>query len=396
MKHQKLFLAGLLASVTLLSLVPNESAEQIAVSTQTDVVLYDGGTTLPEDEVSTFDEDSLMASVLGSKSKTKKTSEKIDTKTEEKSTKVEVKEDCSYEAASENLTPEYKAQLISIRKKFRYNLGEEFKVKVYVKNAGNTPWFSTKSTCIGAKVSLGTTRDNDRMSHFYAPDIKKDDNGWISANRVALDSNQLRVNPGEIASFTFWARADKDASVYREYFTPVITGVKWLNEAEAKIDVYSGTTSETAFELQKKLIYAYKSMRVGDMQIDGTRTVEVDLSEQKMTLKIDDYILREFTISSGAKATPTPTGSFPIMLKNEVRIGAKYPHYVMPRFQLLTPQGAGLHALPSLSNDNGTFWTEAKSHLGIPVSHGCVRMGPEDADFTFAFTEVGDVVTIHY
>jgi len=84
------------------------------------------------------------------------------------------------------------------------------------------------------------------------------------------------------------------------------------------------------------------------------------------------------------------------MEKNEVRVGAAAPHYVMPYFQRLTAGGVGLHALPSLSNDNGTFWTEAKEHIGTPVSHGCVRMLPEDAKIAFEFTDIGDSVEVHW
>ena len=86
----------------------------------------------------------------------------------------------------------------------------------------------------------------------------------------------------------------------------------------------------------------------------------------------------------------------PIFLKNEVRVGHAAPHYIMPRFQMFTYQGAGLHALPSLSTDGGVFWTEALDHIGQPMSHGCVRMLPDDADFTFDFTEIGDEIEIHY
>lgn len=413
MNNYKLFLGAMLLSFSLLSLVPNESAEQIAANLKTEVILYDGGTTLPDGEKSVlesvlqFDSSFLKASVLNSASANTSTSATtaITSATPASSTKSKssekvesaiptLEQSCAYDITTKDQTPQFDAQVISVRKKFRYNVNEEFRVKVFVKNAGNTPWFASSSPCTGPKVNLGTAREKDRISHFYSPDIKKDDNNWAAANRISMD--QMRVDPGQVASFTFWAKADKNPSVYREYFEPYVENVKWLDNAEVKVDIYSGTTSETAQELQKKLLYAYRSMLVNDMDIEGERAVEVDLSEQKMLLKINDNIVREFTISSGASATPTPVGTFSIMLKNDVRIGAKPPHYVMPKFQMITPQGAGLHALPSLENDNGVFWTEAKDHLGRPVSHGCVRMAPEDADFTFVFTEVGDKVVVHY
>ena len=291
---------------------------------------------------------------------------------------------------------EYKAQLITVRKEFRYEESEEFRVKVYVKNDGNMPWFSPDSKCPGVRVYLGTTRDDGRESMFLDPSIEKPDNSAISKTTVRMDVGQMRVDAGEIVSFTFWAKADDNASVYREFFAPYIKDGDYFRDAEFKIDIYTGVTNESAPELRKKLLYVYKSMEVNDMQIDGNRSVNIDLSEQKLLLKIDDYVVREFPISSGKAGTPTPTGNFRVMLKNEVRIAHESPHYIMPKFQMFTAMGAGLHALPSLGNDGGVFWTEARNHMGRPVSHGCVRMLPEDADFAFEFTEVGDPIYIHW
>jgi|GEM_PF-622038 len=331
---------------------------------------------------------------------TKSTTTGADTKTTKKDASTDAtpekisaaEEDvCGFDGAADE-DPVYSAQVITVRKKFRYSENEEFQVKVYVKNTGNMPWFSQDSKCVGARVYLGTTRETDRTSKFYNKDLT----GWVSPSRVRMDASQMRVNPGEAVAFIFNAKADEAPSVYREFFAPVVDGVGWLTDAEVKVDIYTGTTTESAEELRKKLLYAFRSMRVNDMQVEGDRKVEVDLSDQMAYLKIDDYVVREFKVSTGKSSTPTPTGNFKILLKNEVRIGHESPHYIMPKFQMFTAMGAGLHALPSLGNDGGVFWTEAQNHIGIPVSHGCVRMLPEDASFTFEFTEVGDKIEIHW
>lgn len=334
------------------------------------------------------------------KAETKKVETKVVTKAKTKKAvpaAAVIEESCDYDTSAEGFQPEYKAQVITVRQQFRHDLGEQFRVKVYVKNAGNVPWFSPDSKCPDAgRVYLGTAREKDRDSVFYSPGIVKDDNGWVSASRIRMDKKQLRVDPGQIASFTFWTEADDQPSVYREYFAPVVDGNAWLDDAEFKVDIYSGKTDDTAQSLRKKLMYAYKSLNINDIPSDGKRVVEVDLSDQKLYLKVDDYVVRTFTVSSGAHDTPTPVGTFDIKEKNEIRVGAKPPHYIMPKFQRFTPQGAALHALPSLGNDGGVFWTEARAHLGTPVSHGCVRMSPEDANYAYEFTEVGDNIVIHW
>jgi len=381
-------LAALAVTLGLVLVLPNMGGGNLQ-KVPTSVLMYDGGSATDSEVVEEVTPGPGTSLRIAAKL-TDLYAEKV------RATDDPAKENCGYADAKAGFKPEFNAQVISVRKRYRFDLDEEFRVKVYVKNAGNTAWFSTNSTCAGAKVSLVTARDEGRVSTFYAPNIEKSDNNWDSASRIVLDDGQMRVDPGEIASFTFWSKATSEPSVYREFFVPYLEGIGALEDAEMNIDVFSGETGETASDLRKKLMYTYKSMSANNVKIDGERRVEVDLSDQRLYLKLDDYVVREFIVSTGAPGTPTPVGTFGIFIKNEIRVGHSAPHYIMPRFQMFTPQGAGLHALPSLSNDGGTFWTEALDHLGTPASHGCVRMSPDDADFTFAFTELGDKIDIHY
>lgn len=410
MKKTVALLSVLAASLAVVFMMPEDPGQggKVPRVMYSSIVHYDEnvGDAVAEEPIVTPVENSVkIAAVIEKKPKVKAISTKkevamSDTKKAKDGakSKVVIEEDICGAPDLAGAEVNYSAQVITVRKKFRYQEGELFRVQAYIKNEGNMPWYSPDSKCIGARVYLGTTRDYDRDSEFYTSpkDVKADSNSWVSPSRIRLDKGQMRVDPGEVASFTFWARADEDPSVYREYFAPVVKDVKWMDEAEFKVDVYSGETDETAQELRKKLLYAYKSMKVDNMKVDGERSVEVDLSDQKLILKIDDYVIREFTVSTGASETPTPKGTFKIFLKNEVRVGHAAPHYIMPRFQMFTAEGAGLHALPSLGNDGGVFWTEALEHIGQPMSHGCVRMLPEDADFAFEFTEVGDEINVHW
>ena len=109
---------------------------------------------------------------------------------------------------------------------------------------------------------------------------------------------------------------------------------------------------------------------------------------------LDNLSIAEFRVSSGAAKTPTPVGETSITLKQETRIGGKSPHYIMPKFMWFRTGGYGFHALPSLKTDGGFFWTEARNHIGIPVSHGCIRLLPEDADFLYDFADIGTRVKV--
>ncbi|MBT4917051.1 L,D-transpeptidase [Candidatus Peregrinibacteria bacterium] len=312
---------------------------------------------------------------------------------EEDRTPKRSQEACGFEFPDET---EYKAEVVSVRRKLQVEKGEVFRVKVFLKNNGNMPWFSNDSICLGPKMSLGTDKDRDRDSVFYADSLPGiADTNWEGANRIGMD--QLRVNSGEIASFTFYAQAPDKEDIRKEYFTPVLKDLQWIEDPEAKVEfevIVGDVNDDTPLNLRKKLAYKINSGSALDLNLDGEKMLLVDLSDQRLYLHLDDQVIAEFMTSTGASATPTPVGETTIKLKQDVRIGGKAPHYIMPKFMWFRAGGYGFHALPSLGGNGDYFWTEARSHIGIPVSHGCVRLLPEDADFAFDFTEVGTKVVV--
>lgn len=301
-------------------------------------------------------------------------------------------EDCGFSVPDEI---SYGAQVISIRRKLKVDPEENFRVKVFMKNTGNMPWFSTKSACSGPKMWLGTDRDRDRESILYTPAIEGiQDTNWITSNRIGMD--QLKIMPGEIASFTFWATAPKNADMLKEYFTPILKELQWLDESEFSFEIMVGDTGENPHDLRKKLLFANWSGSVTDINLDGEKKILVDLSDQTLQLLLDGQVIRFFQVSTGASDTPTPVGETEVLLKQEIRVGTKPPHYIMPKFMMFRSSGYGIHALPSLGGDGGWFWTEARSHIGIPVSHGCIRLLPEDANFAYEFADIGTPVIVQW
>ncbi len=286
-------------------------------------------------------------------------------------------------------TQDYGAAVIGIRRQLKIKPDEVFRVKVFLKNTGNMPWFSNKNDCHGLKMSLGTDKERDHKSVFYQSDLA----GWESPSRVGMD--QLRVDPQQIASFTFLAKAGGEADVYKEYFTPVMKDVQWLDNAQIFLDVMIGDTGGNAGELRQKIAFAANSGTVTDIDLSAERKIKVDLSDQTLSVYLGDNIVRDFKVSTGKAATPTPKGKYEVMLKQEVRVGNAPPHYIMPKFMMFKGGGYGFHALPSLARGGGdAFWTEARNHIGVPVSHGCVRLLPEDANWIFDFANIGTTVEI--
>jgi lipoprotein-anchoring transpeptidase ErfK/SrfK len=137
-----------------------------------------------------------------------------------------------------------------------------------------------------------------------------------------------------------------------------------------------------------------RSRAVSEIDLYNERRIVVDVSDQIMHLKIGEDLMATFPVSTGAYRTPTPYGTTRIKFKQEVRVGSSWPHYVMPKFMWFRDGGYGIHALPSLRNDGGTYWREARNHIQTRVSHGCVRLLPEDAEVAYAFAEAGTLVTV--
>ncbi len=304
----------------------------------------------------------------------------------------EAQETCGFEVPEEKT---YGAEVVAVRKKLKLESGEVFRVKIFLKNTGTMPWFSDESSCLGPKMFLGTDKVRDRASDLYTPYLEGvTKTNWVGTSRIRMD--QSKVGSGEIASFTFWSEAPEGPDVIKEYFTPYLKDIEWVDDASFSLEFLIGDVDESPIDLRTKILYSVLSGSVLDINLYGEKMILVDLSDQTMQAYLDDKVIREFPVSTGAAKTPTPVGETQISLKQEVRVGHKAPHYIMPKFMMFRAGGYGMHALPSLGNDGGWFWTEARNHIGIPVSHGCIRLLPEDADFMYEFTPVGTKVVVQW
>lgn len=297
-------------------------------------------------------------------------------------------QNCSF---SQPVIPQYNAEFLGVtQKSTEIHKNNLFQTTVSIKNTGNMPWFSQDSNCINVPVvNLGTSKDRDRASIFFT-ESNDYPTGWNANNRIKMDQN--RVDPGEVAYFKFWSNAPDQDDIFVEYFAPVVEGVSWIDEATAKVVIRVGDYNPE--DEQQKNKYAFVSRRLSDFNVSGEKKILVDVSDQIMHLKIGDETIKTFPVSTGAYRTPTPYGTTTIKFKQDVRVGSKWPHYVMPRFMWFRKGGYGIHSLPSLRNDGGTYWREARNHIQRRVSHGCIRLLPEDSEVVYGFGEVGTKITV--
>lgn len=119
--------------------------------------------------------------------------------------------------------------------------------------------------------------------------------------------------------------------------------------------------------------------------------IDIDLAAQVMSIYEDGKSLDAFPISSGKPGMETPKGTYKIENKANRPYSKEYGLY-MPYWMALVPSGKfGIHELPEWPSG----YKEGANHLGIPVSHGCVRLGVGPAKRVFDFAEIGTPVVVH-
>ncbi len=144
-----------------------------------------------------------------------------------------------------------------------------------------------------------------------------------------------------------------------------------------------------AENLHERLMQAKKYTRP---QIRDGKYIDVNLTTQVMTIFENGTLIDTFLISSGKAGMNTPTGTLHIHNKHPRPWSKKYSLY-MPYWMAITPDGKyGIHELPEWPGG----YKEGQNHLGIPVSHGCMRLGVGPAQKVYDWAEIGMPVITYY
>jgi lipoprotein-anchoring transpeptidase ErfK/SrfK len=119
--------------------------------------------------------------------------------------------------------------------------------------------------------------------------------------------------------------------------------------------------------------------------------IDVNLATQIMIIFENGTILDAYLISSGKRGMETPTGTHKIYNKTPRAYSKAYGLY-MPNWMAIVSDGKfGIHELPEWPGG----YKEGANHLGIPVSHGCMRLGVGSAKTVYDFAEIGTPVIIY-
>ncbi len=117
--------------------------------------------------------------------------------------------------------------------------------------------------------------------------------------------------------------------------------------------------------------------------------IEINTKTQKLDYFVSGQLWREYPISSGKAAMPTPKGTFKIVNKSLKAWSNTYKLW-MPYWLGLNRGEFGIHELPLWPSG----YREGANHLGKPVSHGCVRLGIGPAEYLYNRVATGVEVVI--
>jgi lipoprotein-anchoring transpeptidase ErfK/SrfK len=131
--------------------------------------------------------------------------------------------------------------------------------------------------------------------------------------------------------------------------------------------------------------------RSARVRIGRALRLDVDNRTKRMSVYAGDHLLRRVPVSLGKRSTPSSSGRLVIMSKDystifDTRREGPNGYRVRINYaQRVTWGGEFIHAAPWSVGDQGRR----------NVSHGCVNISWENAEWLFGRTHIGDPVTVH-
>jgi lipoprotein-anchoring transpeptidase ErfK/SrfK len=113
------------------------------------------------------------------------------------------------------------------------------------------------------------------------------------------------------------------------------------------------------------------------------RALTIGINSQKFVYTEGGRVVRVGPISSGKEGYPTPLGQFAVLRKEKDKVSYRYTNQL------------GWNAwMPYSIQFSGHYFLHEGWLPGYPDSHGCVRVGEQDARFLFERMQIGDPVSV--
>ena len=101
-------------------------------------------------------------------------------------------------------------------------------------------------------------------------------------------------------------------------------------------------------------------------------SIQIDKNAQRMTVAVDGQTRYVWPVSTGRPGYDTPNGTFKVNRMDADHQSQEWDGAPMPYTMFFDLRGHAIHGFSDVK------------HLGLPVSHGCVRLAPPNAAALFA------------
>lgn len=103
--------------------------------------------------------------------------------------------------------------------------------------------------------------------------------------------------------------------------------------------------------------------------------IHIDKNTQQMTVAVDGQARYVWPVSTGRPGYDTPNGTFKVNRMDADHQSQEWDGAPMPYTMFFDLRGHAIHGFSDVK------------HLGLPVSHGCVRLAPANAAVLFALVQ---------
>jgi hypothetical protein len=113
---------------------------------------------------------------------------------------------------------------------------------------------------------------------------------------------------------------------------------------------------------------------------DANVLIRIDKSNQQMSVSVDGVPRWQWRVSTGRPGRDTPSGTFHAFRMEAEHFSKEFDDAPMPHSIFFTKVGHAVHGYLDTRN------------LGMPVSHGCVRLDPANATKLYQLVEAQGVL----
>src|SRR6201996_2885720 len=130
----------------------------------------------------------------------------------------------------------------------------------------------------------------------------------------------------------------------------------------------------------RSLLIAFAGLMLITTAAQAKIQITVDKNNQMMTVAVDGVERYQWPVSTGNPSHETPNGKFQTFRMEADHFSKEFDDAPMPHAIFFTKLGHAIHG------------TDSESKLGIPVSHGCVRLSRANAATLYDMVEKDGVL----